>query len=284
LADTLQARSHAVTVAGVRSPVIEAGPPEQSEAVVFVHGNPGAGHDWDDLIGRVSGFARVVAPTMPGFGEADKPADFAYTVEGYARHLGGILDQLGVRRAHLVLHDFGGPWGLAWGLSNPDAWASVTLINIGVLVGYRWHTFARIWRTPVLGELFQLTSTRRGVQTIVGRQNPRLSKADLNRIYDQSRGWPTKRAVLKLYRATEPDFAEARVPEFARLDVPALAIWGAADPYLPVAQADVQQRAFPRVRVEILPGAGHWAIWEDPERVAGLVVPFLQQQLARQSA
>src|SRR5262245_53642091 len=102
-----------VLVDGVRSPVLVGGPSEAESAVVFVHGNPGPGRDWEALMPRVSAFARCVAPDMPGYGNADKPAVFDYTVEGYARHLGGLLDRLAVRRAHLVLHDFGGPWGLA---------------------------------------------------------------------------------------------------------------------------------------------------------------------------
>src|SRR5215212_7465374 len=79
-----QLRETSVLVNGVQSPVIDAGPPRESEAVVFVHGNPGTGHDWEDLIGRVTRFARALAPDMPGYGRADKPADFDYTVDGYA--------------------------------------------------------------------------------------------------------------------------------------------------------------------------------------------------------
>ena len=39
------------------------------------------------------------------------------------------MTKLGVRKAHLVLHDFGGPWGLAWALANSRALASLTLIT-----------------------------------------------------------------------------------------------------------------------------------------------------------
>ncbi len=111
-----------VTVDGVRSPVLQAGPADASEAVVFVHGNPGPAIDYADLVERVGGFARAIAPDMPGYGGADKPADFDYTVDGYARHLAGILDELGIGRAHLVLHDFGGSWGLTWATNHSNAW------------------------------------------------------------------------------------------------------------------------------------------------------------------
>jgi pimeloyl-ACP methyl ester carboxylesterase len=279
LADAAAIRSRSVAVDGVRSPVLEAGASDSPEAVVFIHGNPGTGHDWDFLLPRVSAFARVLAPDMPGFGGADKPRDFPYTVDGYARHLGGMLDQLGVRRAHLVLHDFGGGWGLAWALAHPEAFASVTLIDIGVLIGYRWHRYARIWRTPVLGELFQATATRWAFRQLIGRENPRLPREAVDRIFDQGRGWPTKRAVLRLYRATPAGFAEALAPRFRELDPPALVVWGTEDAYLPVEQAERQREVFPRARIELLEGHGHWPFLEDPERVASLVVPFLHEQV-----
>ncbi|MDP8953075.1 MAG: alpha/beta fold hydrolase [Actinomycetota bacterium] len=77
--------------------------------MVFSHGNPGSSRDWERLSSRAGEFGRAVAPDMPGFGRADKPEDFDYTVEGYARHLDGVMVELGIRRAHLVVHDFGGP-------------------------------------------------------------------------------------------------------------------------------------------------------------------------------
>ncbi len=85
-----------VVVGDVRSPVLTAGPDDAdpSEAVVFVHGNPGAGSDWYTLMEPVSTLARVVAPDMPGFGGADMRADMDYTVDGYARHLAGLVTRL----------------------------------------------------------------------------------------------------------------------------------------------------------------------------------------------
>src|SRR3712207_8713221 len=54
-----------------------------------------------------------------------------------------LLPIFGVRRAHLVLHDFGGPWGLHWAADHPDRFASATLVGIGVLRDYRWHSLDR---------------------------------------------------------------------------------------------------------------------------------------------
>lgn len=98
-------REGEVRIGGVRSPVLQGGPKDAGEAVVFVHGNPGSSRDWEDLLKKVSPFARAVALDMPGFGRADKPARFDYTVDGYARHLGAALAVLidaTVVRAFLV--------------------------------------------------------------------------------------------------------------------------------------------------------------------------------------
>jgi pimeloyl-ACP methyl ester carboxylesterase len=140
-----------VIIDGVRSPLLEFGSPDLDEAAVFVHGNPGSSLDWERLARGVGEFGRAVAMDMPGFGAADKPANFDYSVPGYARFLGRLLVERRVQRAHLVMHNFGGPWGLAWAAANPEAVASVTCINTGVLSRYRWHYLARVWQTPLLG-------------------------------------------------------------------------------------------------------------------------------------
>lgn len=268
-----------VTVEGVRSPVLVAGDPDASEAVVFVHGNPGPKEDWKDLLTRTGDFGRAIAPDMPGYGAADKPAQFEYTSNGYARHLAGILDRLGIKTAHLVMHDFGGAWGLLWAVQHPDSLASVTLINTGVLIDYRWHRLARIWRTPGLGELFMATTSRRGVRMLVGHDNPRLPSCAIDRIYEVSRGWPTKRAVLKLYRATPASAMGALSEPLRALGRPALVIWGTDDAYIPWQQAGRQRESFPSARIELLEGLGHWPFLEDPARVSELAIPFLREQL-----
>jgi pimeloyl-ACP methyl ester carboxylesterase len=276
-------RATTISVDGIRSPVIEAGPAEATEAVVFVHGNPGSTRDWEGLLVSVGMFARAVAFDMPGFGTADKPAAFDYSVAGYARHLGQLLDSLNVRRVHLVMHDFGGPWGLAWACSNPGAVVSVTCIDTGVLVGYRWHYLARIWQTPLLGELFMAATSRAGMRLLLKHGNPRgLPQAYFDHVFDTfDRG--TRRAVLKLYRNTRDASGamQALVAPLRELDLPALVIWGAHDPYLPKEFAARQREVFPRAKIVILDDSGHWPFADNPQAVAAAAVPFLRAQTAQ---
>ena len=249
---------------------------------MFVHGNPGPAADWSRLLTQVGEFTRAVAPDMPGYGNADMPRDFPYTIDGYAEHLSGLLDGLGIARAHLVLHDFGGPWGLTWAVRHPGAFASATLINTGTLPDYKWHHYARIWRTPGIGELFQLTANRRAFRMLLSRENPRLTTTAIDRIYDGARSWATKRAVLKLYRASPASVMRGPVEALCELDRPALVLWGTDDASLPWTLAKRQLSAFPSAQIELLEGLGHWPFHEDPARVAELVLPFLRAQLSVQ--
>ncbi len=272
-----------IIVDKVHTSVREGGDEKSAEAVVFVHGNPGFSADWEDLMERVAPFCRCIAPDMPGFGQSARPDDFDYTVAGYANHLGGVLNKLGVAKAHLVLHDFGGPWGLVWALGNSASLASLTLINIGVLKDYHWHYLARIWRAPVLGEIFMATATRFGFGMLLKHGNPRgLPKAFVDGMYDHFDAG-TKKAILKLYRATDNpgEIAEKYGDAFRSWKIPVLVVWGRHDPYLPVRYAEGQREFFPQAQVHVLDDSGHWPFADNPERVAELMIPFLRQAVTQ---
>jgi pimeloyl-ACP methyl ester carboxylesterase len=269
----------AVTVDGVRSPYLHAGPTDAGETVVFVHGNPGPAENWRRLVARTGAFVRAVAPDMPGFGGADKPDGFDYTIDGYAGHLSGIIDQLGIHRAHLVLHDFGGPWGLTWAAGHPDQFASVTLVNMGVLPGYRWHYLARIWRTPLLGEaFFRMATFFPAFRLVLRHGNPRELPHDvLKRMNHDFKNPAVQRAVLRLYRATDSAaVSSVHLQDRLRsLDRPALVVWGAHDPYERVRFAERQRETFLHAEVVILNDSGHWPMIDDPVAVEQPVLRFL---------
>ncbi|HVU05862.1 MAG TPA: alpha/beta hydrolase [Polyangiaceae bacterium] len=267
-----------LAVNGVKSFLRESGRVDSKEAVVFVHGNPGSGEDFDGLLPLVGDFSRAVVPDMPGYGQADRPRGFDYTVEGYADHLDGLISQLGIERVHLALHDFGGAWGVEWASRNPTRVKSLTLFNVGVVPGYTWHKFAKVWRTPLLGELFQATATRGAFRVALQADNPKpFPRAFVDRMYDYQ-DWGMKRAVLALYRATDDlSTMTQRWGSILRpYHIPTLVLWGDSDKYLPVRFASVQKDYFD-AEVHVIPNAGHWPMIDEPELVRDLVIPFLRK-------
>jgi pimeloyl-ACP methyl ester carboxylesterase len=278
-------RARRIVVGGIGSPVIEAGPADATEAVLFVHGNPGSGRDFEALVDQVGEFGRAVAFDMPGFGQADKPADFEYHVGSYANFIQGALEELGINRVHLVVHDFGGPFGLLWGLMHPDAWASTVLFNIGIMPGYHWHKRARQWRTRGVGELMMLwiprSAWRRSFLSPPGRKLPVEFVDQMYDNFDRR----TRNTVLKLYRAT-PDPGE-RAEEIGAaikaVNKPALVVWGMADPFVPGEYAERQREFFDVQDVVKLEDSGHWAFVDNPEAASAAVLPYLRAQLSQQA-
>jgi pimeloyl-ACP methyl ester carboxylesterase len=269
---------------GTRTRLVQAGPADAAEAVVFVHGNPGSADDWEQLVGAAAGAGkRALAFDLPDFGETIAPDGFAHDVPGYATFVDEALAELGVERVHLVIHDFGGPIGLVWTMMNPDALASITLIDTGILPGYKWHSLARVWRTPIAGEALQASATRPLFRYLINRGEPRgLPRGFVEKMYDHF-DRRTRRAVLKLYRAT-PDpgaMSEGLIGLLRPRDIPALVIWGEHDAYLSSSFAREQERAFPSAEVHVLPASGHWPYVDAPETVERLLVEFLARVGAR---
>jgi pimeloyl-ACP methyl ester carboxylesterase len=268
-------------VDGIQARVISAGTQDATEAVMFVHGNPGSADDWESLLAAAGTLTRAVALDLPDFGDTQAPAGFRHTTESYAAFMEQALHKLGIERVHLVLHDFGGPIGLRWVASNPERLASITLIDTGTLPGYRWHFLARVWRTPILGELFQATATRPAFRWLVSRSEPRgLPREFLDGMYDHY-DRRTRRAVLELYRDTDdPSNGAAELAALmAPRDVPALVVWGEHDAYLPASYATRQRDAFPSADVHVLPASGHWPYIDAPDTVQRLLVDFIGRVL-----
>lgn len=266
-------RDSEVTVSGLRTPVLEAGPAGAAEAVVYVHGNPGSRLDFRDLVARTGDFARAIAPDMPGFGDADKPhpRDFKYRVRNMGAHLAAVVEQLGVRRAHFIGHDFGGPFSVGAVLAKPKMAGSLSFINTGILRGYRWHKWARIWRTPVMGELYMLLTNEKRFKAGFRRLPPDFVE-QMWRHFDPR----TRRAVLSLYRATNMGDMSAVAGVLRALDLPSIVIWGVHDPYVPALFAERNREALPRATVHLIQNAGHWPFIDQPDEVAAILLPFLR--------
>ena len=198
-ASRASARSE-LRVGGVRTPLREAGPADAPEAVVFLHGNPGSSADWEPLLaatGRRAGArSRGTRPASAGRGH---PPGFAQTVEAHAAFVGRALDALGIERVHLVAHDFGGPWGLAWAAGDPERFAGAVLLGTGVPARLPLaRARARSGEPRVAGRAAH--GRRRpgsASGSLLRRGNPRgLPRAFVDRMYDDF-DRDTRRAVLR---------------------------------------------------------------------------------------
>jgi pimeloyl-ACP methyl ester carboxylesterase len=206
---------------------IGTGPP-----VYFLHGNPDSADVWNPVIGRIKDRYRCIAPDLPGFGRSKIPEDYKISFDSMTGFCGGVLEKAGIMEpVILVVHDFGGPHGLAWAVKNPEKVKKIVCINTLFQADYRWHFWARVWRTPILGEL----SVRLMNKTIFGIEMRRGSKKLSSRHISETWNLTSPsmwRMVLKLYKAVDPEKLaewEKGLLELAR-KIPVMVLWGIATP------------------------------------------------------
>lgn len=242
------------------------------EKVFYLHGVPTSSDDWLPFLSRTGG----IAPDLPGFGRTGKPGYLSYTIDEYTRFIERFLDMVEIERVRLVVHDWGAV-GLAFAQAHPERVERLVVMNaVPFLPGYRWHRTARIWRTPVLGELAMGATSRLtlGVATRESNVTPGpLPKEWIDstvRHFDQG----TQRAILRLYRSSPSEVLARAGERLSTLDAPALVVWGARDPYISVRFAHDYARALPSAELLELPDAGHWW-WLDRPDAIDRVVEFL---------
>jgi len=253
---------HRAEVAGIETFWRQAG----DATILYVHGNPNNSDLWLPFLERTGG----VAMDLPGFGRSAKPASFNYSIDGYADWLDAFRRELGWERYRLFMHDWGSV-GLAMAQREPERVDRLVLVNaVPFLPGYRWHRFARIWRTPVLGELFQGTTTKRALRYFL----PGMSDGFIDSIWEHY-DHGTQRAVLKLYRSAPPPVLARAGARLGEIRCRALVLWGADDPYLPSRFAPEYGEALGgETEVEVVDGASHWP-WIDKPELVERVCAFL---------
>lgn len=275
-------RTRRIRALGIETRVIEGGPAESSEAVLLLHGNPGSAEDWAFIQQGLAELTRVIAFDLPGYGEAGRPGDWDYSPVSYGAFIEAAIEELGVERAHLVMHDLGG-LALVWAANHAEQFASAVLIDTGNLVDFRWHVLARLYRARGIGELLVAFTTRPLFTATMARLNPQplpLPAAVIDRIWAEYNR-TTRRAAMRFYRATPAEAMGLLAPLLRPLDRPALVIWGQHDPFIPVKQAHHQLQGFPSADVVVFDDSGHWPHIDNPHRAADQIVKFLERQLIR---
>ena len=255
-------------------PIFWRSAPSSGEAApaLYLHGVPSNSDDWIPFLERTGG----LAPDLPGFGRSGKPGYLKYTIDEYAGFVERFLDMIEIERVRILVHDWGAV-GLAFAQAYPERVERLVVSNaVPFLPGYKWHRTARVWRTPVLGELAMGATTRwvmRRSTTEASATPGPLPDAWIDSVmahFDQG----TQRAILRLYRSSPSDVLAQAGEHLSLLDMPSLVLWGMRDPYIPERFAAEYAKALPGSELVELPDAGHWWWLDCPdaiERVAGFL-------------
>jgi haloalkane dehalogenase len=219
--------------------------------VLCLHGYPESSYMWRHLLESVADAGwQAVAPDLPGYGDSPYAGSGTWT-----SHVQAVDDfhreqQLG--EVVLVVHDWGGLIGLRWACEHPELIRALVISNTGFFADGKWHGMADALRTPGQGD--------RSVDE-----------------YFKAYGSPERRrGQLELYRSGE--FSELEDYDLgATVKAPALILWGADDPFAPVAGAHRFDAELADSSLVVVDGAKHFVFDDDPERCSAEVVSFLER-------
>ncbi|MER5441613.1 alpha/beta hydrolase [Streptomyces sp. NPDC002790] len=244
--------------------------PREAPPLLLIHGSGASGSTWDPVVPLLAGHHHVIRVDLPGCGHS--PPAPTYDVPAQTERVARVLDGLGLRHVAVGGHSSGGYIATALAESRPDLVRSLALVSTGpspdaLLPQPLLH---RVLLAPPFGALLWARRSDAMIRKGMAMTAARPVNIPDNVVADvRDLEYRTLRAMLRHY--TEY-VAERSVPErLAALDVPVLVLFGTADPRWDPASAH-RYEAVPGARVELLPGVGHLAMFEDP---AGTGEPLL---------
>ena len=249
--------------------------------LVCLHGFPTASWDfykiWPALIARHS----VLALDFIGFGYSAKPAGADYSIVNQADIVEALMAKLGIRRAHLLCHDYGVSVGQELLARKADGdgvdWIDCTMLNGGLFPEtHRPRFIQRLLLSPLGPLVAKFTSKNRfdkNLRAVFGPNTP-PSEAELDHYWTlliRNRG---RERVPDLIRyMTERKVHRERWVSALDSDVPIRIINGTLDPVSGGHMVDRYEELFPGRDVTRLKHIGHYPHMEDPNAVVGALFP-----------
>lgn len=248
------------------------------EPVVLLHGFGASTYAWRKVMPGLAARFRVIAIDLNGFGYTQRPKDFeSYTREGQADLVLRVMDALGIDKAHLAGHSYGGGITIWLASRHPERVRSMVLVDSSA------PTYANDRRNRLLG-LRPIASL--ALRALLRPDSVR--KSLLSSVYDDSLVTPELvreyydrlriEGVLDAYVGlTAPVRKPPEPVRLEAIDVPALVVWGSNDQLISVHAGSRAAQQFPNGELVVLERTGHIPMEERPEELLQAMIPFLER-------
>lgn len=273
-----------LTPGGATMSYVDEGP-RANEAVLLLHGNPTWSYYYRRLIRELAPNLRCVAPDHIGMGLSDKPSGYAYTLAQRIADVEALVRHLGLRRIHLVVHDWGGAIGFGLAARNSALIGRLVILNTAAFPAPWIPARIALCRLPVAGPaLVRGLNAFAGPATWMAMHRRRLSPEERRAYLWPYGSWASRVAVAEFVRdiplgaghrswdalqAVEQGLSQFRHHQ-------ALVVWGGRDFCFDDRFLGRWRELLPQARVERLADAGHYVLEDASEDVVPLVSRFLR--------
>jgi pimeloyl-ACP methyl ester carboxylesterase len=281
-------RLHDVRLPGRRVRALTMG--EGPEDVLLLHGLGATKASFFDTAAALSPHYRVHALDFPGFGGSSKPPLAPYSARWFAETVVGVMDQMGIQRAHLVGNSMGGRVAIEVGLRRPERVKTLALLCPAVaFIKRAWHPLVRVAR-PELGLLPHRYPRRAVANTfwslffdghVLDPALRDLVVDEFQRIYGSAGG---RFAFLCSARNIYLDAPWGKNGFYARLadlEAPSLFVWGSHDKLIPSGFKRHVAEWLPTAEQVVLDRCGHVPQVERHEATNALLREFFGRHDAR---
>lgn len=254
------------------TPALLGGP--SSDPVVLVHGFGGDKEGWLMMASMLGRRRPLVIPDLPGFGAAGGIPKRSASAKAQAAVLAGLLDHLGIRRAHFVGNSMGGGISLRFAADYPARTASISLLgSVGPIVEKSELALALDRGENPL--LIESPSDLGRLLDFVAERSPPLPRAA--KVYLGADRFARRDAQAELFEGwMTPPEGEGIPEDLEAIQTPALVIQGEKDRLIHPSTGRELARRLPNARLEMLAGVGHVPMIEAPKVTSQLIERFLR--------
>ena len=260
--------------------------PRSDKAVLMLHGNPTWSFYYRDLVLAVRTTMRCIAPDHIGMGLSEKPQDYYYTLATRIADIEVLVESLGLKRVHLVVHDWGGAIGFGFAARHPELIGRLVILNTAAFASPDIPSRIALCKAPLLGPLVV-----RGLNgfawpaTWMAMHSRRLT-ADEKRAYlFPYDSWVNRVAVNAFVRdipmrPSHPSWSTlAAVEEGLRQfrNHPAAILWGGRDFCFNDRFLARWREILPQAEVTRFPDAGHYVLEDARDDAVRMAAKFLAQ-------
>jgi haloalkane dehalogenase len=147
-------KSNYVEVHGSKMHYVDEG---AGDPILFLHGNPTSSYLWRNIIPHLSSLGRCIAPDLIGMGKSDKP-DIEYGFFDQAKYIEGFIEELGLDKITLVIHDWGAGLGFHYAMRHEEKIKGIAFME-AQFKPMKWEewpvghalSFKYLFRNPVIG-------------------------------------------------------------------------------------------------------------------------------------